>query len=186
MITADLKDERIPRRNRLSEPAFQQEHFDAILFCLEIFKSVGIAQTDCLDCPQMFSTLFVPSVALSLYWCPLSIVPEAFLRGLSIKGQAMQWSTHAFNSFKPPHCTAVLLVSSSNCPQSFFGRASMSEVWLLLDSFVKINFLKKDLPSFLPRCQKSANACPRLYLLPAIKSQGSARNLGEREKPRDG
>ena len=34
----------------------------------------------------------------------------------------------------------------------------------------------------LPRCQKSANACPRLYLLPAIKRSGSARNLCETEK----
>ena len=136
-------------------------------------------------------------------------------------------STNVFNSFCPFCGTVTVLVSSFNCPRSFFegalyqrsGNAMVHTCFQLFQAttlhscaagvlfqlstklfweglyvrsvvtvrfFRKKNVLKKDLPSFLPRCQKSANACPRLYLLPAIKRQHSAGNLGEIEKARLG
>ena len=124
----------------------------------------------------MFSTLSCCGTVLFNYWhCAgvnYQVSPKLF-RGCSLSKVRQ---CNASNSFKPPlhSCAAGVLFQLST--KLFW------EDLYVLDSFVKINFLKKDLPSFLPRCQKSANACPRLYLLPAIKSQGSARNLCETEK----
>ena len=91
------------RRNRLSEPpAFQLEHFGAILrhFCLQIFVVDCIAATT-----NVFNSFLLADVALWHYAGGLlfPVSPKLF-QGCSL---SMHWSTmctgpHASNSFKPP------------------------------------------------------------------------------------
>ena len=100
------------RRNRLSDPpAFQQEHFGAILviFCLQIFV------VDCIAATTNVFNSFLPADVALCWWSPLSSVPKAFW-GCSL---SMHWST-CFELFQAT--TAQRLVSSFNCPKAFSGR----------------------------------------------------------------
>ena len=168
------------RRNRLSDPpAFQQEHFGAILviFCLQIFAVDCIAATT-----NVFNSFLPADVALCCCAGGLlfPVSPKLF-QGCLL---SMHWSTmcngpHASNSFKPP-------LHSCQCPLSIVPKLFRDGLHVrsvatarFFDTMKRIS--KRFCPN-LPRCQKSANACPRLYLLPAIKRSGSARNLCETEK----
>ena len=161
LITADLRDERIRRRNRLSDPpAFQLEHFGAILmpFCLQIFAVDCSAATT-----NVFNSFLLADVAL--WHCAAGLLfpvsPKLF-RGCSL---SMHWST-CFELFQAT--TAQLPVSSFNCPKAFWDGLHVRSVATarFFDTMKRIS--KRFCPN-LPRWQKSANACPRLYLLPAIK-----------------
>ena len=179
LITADLRDERIRRRNRLSDPpAFQQEHFGAILviFCLQIFAVDCSAETT-----NVFNSFLPADVAL--WYCGgglLFLVSPKLFRGCSLSMQCNALVPHASNSFKPP-------LRSCWCPLSIVPKLFRDGLHVrsvatarFFDTMKRIS--KRFCPN-LPRCQKSANACPRLYLLPAIKRSGSApRNLCETEK----
>ena len=96
LITADLRDERIPATTKQAfRPTQPSSRNTLMLFCLQIFHRtfLGIAQTDCdNNCTQKFSTLSCPKVFSRLLCC--------------IKGQAMQ-CFKPFQATTAVHCTAA-------------------------------------------------------------------------------
>ena len=98
-----------PRRSRLSDPpAFQQEHFGAILmpqsFCCCII--------DCIAATTKVFNSFLPTVPLCRSL--LSSVPKAFSRVLFIKGSAIM--VHMLRTLSSHHSAAagVLFQLSQN------------------------------------------------------------------------
>ena len=128
----------------------------------------------------MFSTLSCPLMWYYAGGLLFPVSPKLF-QGCLL---SMHWSTmcngpHASNSFKPPlrSCWCPLSI----VPKLFWDGLHVRSV-ATARFFDTMNRISKRFCPNLPRCQKSANACPRLYLLPAIKRSGSARNLCETKK----
>ena len=183
MITADLRDERIPA----TKQAFRPTSLPAgTLGCnSDAFLPPNLSQkylvvVDCSAATTNVFNSFLPADVVLCWWTPLSSVPKAFSRVLAINALVhnVQWST-CIELFQAT--TAQLPVSSFNCPKLFRDGLHVRSVATarFFDTMKRIS--KRFCPN-LPRWQKSANACPRLYLLPAIKRSGSARNLCETEK----